>query len=189
STNSAPAGSATSRPRRRPHNKNGRRDVRLRTWEISMRHSAILVALLYSAFGPSFAPAQTSEKPPATIAEEPAPLLRGRVVAVGIPRASAIAEIGTFHPGGPIHDNPAFAEYTKPGNILDPSRLLVTSASNFGATKARPQDAEGAVLSLDPTGPATIVVPPGFAAAGDQVSTLDGRLKLFAAQSPRFRNG
>jgi hypothetical protein len=154
-----------------------------------MRRSAILVVLLYSAFGPSFALAQTSEKPPATIAEEPAPLLRGRVVAVGIPRASAIAEIGTFHPGGPIHDNPAFAEYTKPGNILDPSRLLVTSASNFGAAKARPQDAEGAVLSLDPTGPATIVVPPGFAAAGDQVSTLDGRLKLFAAQSPRFRNG
>jgi hypothetical protein len=154
-----------------------------------MRRSAILVALLYSAFAPSFAPAQTSEKPPATIAEEPAPLLRGRVVAVGIHRASAIAEIGTFHPGGPIHDNPAFAEYTKPGNILDPGRILVASGSNFGAAKARPQDAEGAILSLDPTEPATIVVPPGFAAAGDQANALDGRLKLFTAQSPRFLNG
>jgi hypothetical protein len=110
-------------------------------------------------------------------------------VAVGIPRASAIAEIGTFHPGGPIHDNPAFAEYTKPGNILDPGRILVTSGSNFGAPRARLDDPEGSVLSLDTTGSATIVVPAGFAAAGDQVSTADGRLKLFTAQSPRFRNG
>jgi hypothetical protein len=76
----------------------------------------ILLALLCSVYAPSPGLAQNST----TVPEEPAPLLRGRVVAVGIPRASAIAEIGTFHPGGPIHDNPAFAEYTKPGNILDP---------------------------------------------------------------------
>lgn len=145
----------------------------------------IPLALLCSAYAPSPALAQT----PTSAAEDPAPLLRARVVAVGIPRASGIAEVGTFHPGGPIHDNPVFAEYTKPGNILDPSRILVTSGSNFGAPRARAEDPEGSVLSLDPSGPAAIIVPAGFATAGNQASTPDGRLKLFSAQSPQFRNG
>jgi hypothetical protein len=59
--------------------------------------------------------------------------LRGRIIAVGIPGASAISPVGTFLPGGPIHDNPAFAAYTQPGRILDPARILVGSRSNFGA--------------------------------------------------------
>jgi hypothetical protein len=40
--------------------------------------------------------------------------LRGRIVAIGIPGASAISPVGIFLPGGPIHDNPAFAAYTLP---------------------------------------------------------------------------
>src|SRR5262245_1170923 len=59
--------------------------------------------------------------------------LNGRIVAVGIPGASAISAVGTFLPGGPIHDNPAFAAYTQPGAVLDPVRILVGSTSNFGA--------------------------------------------------------
>lgn len=61
-------------------------------------------------------------------------ILTGRLVAVGIPGAGALSPVGTFHPGGPIHDKPAFAAFTKPGTVLDPARLLVASASNFGRT-------------------------------------------------------
>ncbi len=50
--------------------------------------------------------------------------LMGRVVAVGIPGAGALSPVGTFHPGGPIHDKPDFAVFTRPGAVLDPTRLL-----------------------------------------------------------------
>ena len=35
--------------------------------------------------------------------------LTARVLAVGIPGASAVAPVGTFHKGGPIRDKPEFA--------------------------------------------------------------------------------
>jgi hypothetical protein len=120
-------------------------------------------------------------------ARKDAPALTARVVAVGIPGASAVAPVGFFHPGGPIHDNAGFAAFTQPGRILDRKRVLVTSNSNFGAPRAQADSAEGSVLSLDPEG-AAIVVPANFAAAGNQASALDGRLQLFAAQSPSFLN-
>jgi len=63
-------------------------------------------------------------------------ILKGRIVALGIAGASAISPVGTFLPGGPIHDNPIFAAYTQPGRILDPVRILVGSTSNFGAPVA-----------------------------------------------------
>ena len=51
--------------------------------------------------------------------------LEGRVVAVGIPGVSAVAPVGTFLPGGP---NPTkFAAYGRPGQVLDPKRILVGS--------------------------------------------------------------
>src|SRR5215472_9716161 len=46
--------------------------------------------------------------------EDGPPALRGRVVAVGIPGASAISAVGTFLPGGPIHDKPDFRAFTQP---------------------------------------------------------------------------
>src|SRR5215469_5218253 len=119
---------------------------------------------------------------------EPRPL-RGRVVAIGIPGASAVAPVGTFLPGGPIHDNPALAAFTQPGRVLDPVRILVGSRSNFGAPKANADQAEGALLSIDPRGGTTLAVPPAFAAAGDQASALGGAVQLYTAQSPAFRNG
>jgi hypothetical protein len=121
-------------------------------------------------------------------APQTAPALTARVIAVGIPGAAAVAPVGFFHPGGPIHDNAALAAFTQPGRILDRNRILVTSNSNFGAPLAQADAAEGAVLSLDPDGP-TIVVPASFATAGNQASALDGRVQLFAAQSPVFLNG
>jgi hypothetical protein len=112
-----------------------------------------------------------------------------RMVAVGIPNASAISPVGAFLPGGPIHDNPAFAAYTQPGRILDPARILVASRSNFGAPAANPHWDEGALLSIDPRGAGPLVVPARFAAAGGQTSTLNGRVQMFSSQSASFING
>src|SRR5882724_10923947 len=113
--------------------------------------------------------------------------LTARVLAVGIPGAGAVAPVGTFHKGGPIHDKPEFAASTQPGQILDPRRILVTSHSNFGAPLAQSDAAEGAVLSLDPDGP-TLVIPKQFATSGKQARALEGRVQLFTAQSPEFLN-
>jgi Di-haem oxidoreductase, putative peroxidase len=121
------------------------------------------------------------------------PGLAARIIAIGIPGAGAIAQVGAFHAGGPIHDNPTFAIETASGRVLDPTRILVASdRSNFGTPPGRPGDALGAVLSLDPQGAdgaGPILVPARFAAAGDQATALGGRVRLFAAQSTAFRNG
>jgi hypothetical protein len=115
--------------------------------------------------------------------------LTGRVVAQGIPGAAGLSPVGTFHKGGPIHDNPALAAYTAPNRVLDPQRLLVLSASNFGAPLALPDQPAGAVLSLDVTGTDPLIVPPSFATSGGQVSALDGKVMLYTAQSYMFVNG
>jgi hypothetical protein len=115
--------------------------------------------------------------------------VQARVVAVAIPGAGAISPVGRFLPGGPIHDSAPFAAFTEPGRVLDPNRIFVGSNSNFGAPLADSQQAPGALLSIDPNGDSPLIVPSGFAAADGQVSALDGRLQLFSAQSPAFRNG
>jgi hypothetical protein len=116
------------------------------------------------------------------------PVLTGRLVAVGIPGAGALSPVGTFQPGGPIHDHPDFAVFTQPGAVLDPVRLLVASASNFGAPWARPDAPAGAILSLDPGAGLPLVIPPAFAAAGGQATALAGRVHLLTAQTPAFVN-
>ncbi|MGI9147084.1 MAG: hypothetical protein ACR2IK_11110 [Chloroflexota bacterium] len=122
----------------------------------------------------------------------PAPLpLAGRIVAVGIPEAGAIGPVGTFLPGGPIHDldTPAqpFYRTTQPDQILDPQRIVVASRSNFGAPLARADEQPGAILSIDPRGE-PLLIPPTFAQSGDQASAVAGRVRLFTAQSPAFQN-
>jgi len=126
--------------------------------------------------------------PPARAADPP-PELAGRVVVVGVPGAGAVRAIGVFHPGGPIYDKPAFRATTQAGAILDPERIFVASASNFGAPRARADQPEGAILSIELRGDAPLVVPPGFAAAGGQASAAGGRVAVFTAQSPAFVNG
>src|SRR5262245_9678903 len=115
--------------------------------------------------------------------------LIGRIVAIGIPGVSAISPVGSFLPGGPIHDNPTFAAYTQPGRILDPARILVGSKSNFGAPLSNSSEQEGSFLSIDPHGAAILVIPSNFAASGGQASALGGRVQMFSANSPPFRNG
>jgi hypothetical protein len=121
--------------------------------------------------------------------EEDVPFLDGRVIATGIPGASAVSGVGRFLPGGPIHDNPVLAAFTQPGRVLDPTRILVAGRSNFGASLARTDHAAGSILSIDPSGSSVLAVPAAFAAAGDQASALGGAVQLYTAQSPAFLNG
>src|SRR5262249_1542286 len=116
------------------------------------------------------------------------PILTGRLVAVGIPGAGALSPVGAFHPGGPVPHKPTFTAFTKPGTVLDPARLLVASASNFGAPLAQLDIPAGAILSLDPRTETPLVIPPTFAAVGGQASALDGLVQLLTAQTPTFVN-
>jgi hypothetical protein len=114
--------------------------------------------------------------------------LNGRIVAAGIPGVSAISAVGSFLPGGPIHDKPAFAAFTQPGRILDPTRILVGSTSNFGESLAISDQQPGSFLSIDPGSPVTLVVPPLFAAGGGQASALGGFVQMYSAQNAAFLN-
>lgn len=119
--------------------------------------------------------------------DENAESIPAEVVATGIPGAGAVAQVGTFHTGGPFHDRPEFAAFTEPGQVLHRTRLFVTSTSNFGAPLARPSEAPGSVLSLDVSdGP--IAVPSDFASSGGQASAARGKAILYTAQSPDFLN-
>jgi hypothetical protein len=122
------------------------------------------------------------------VASTDAAFVDGRIVAVGIPGASAVAPVGTFLPGGPIHDNPTLAAFTGTGRVLDPARIMVGSSSNFGASKANADQAEGSFLSIDPRAE-ELSVPSSFARAGDQAVALGGAVQMYSAQSPNWRNG
>jgi hypothetical protein len=116
------------------------------------------------------------------------PGIPGRLVAVGIPGAGAIAPVGRFLPGGPINDNAAFKAYTETGKVLDPQRLLVASTSNFGQSTANKDDMPGSLLSIDASGSDVLQVPADFATAGGQAATLDGKVRLYTSQSGPFLN-
>jgi hypothetical protein len=63
----------------------------------------------------------------------------------------------------------------------------VDSQSNFGAPLAIGVS-EGSFLSIDPSGPGILKVPPNFAQSGDQASTLGGAVQMFSANSPHWYN-
>lgn len=128
------------------------------------------------------------------------PGINARLVAINIPGASAIAQIGTFlnqqqppPPQQPVQCSAPiplkFSAYTKSGAVLDPKRLLVGSTSNFGAPVAPGGAAPGSFLSIDPSGPGTLGVPSNFAASGTQASALRGAVQMFSANSPAWLNG
>ena len=117
--------------------------------------------------------------------------VHARVVAVKIPGASAIAQVGMFldNPSACAHPIPTlFPQFTQKGKVLDPSRILVGSQSNFGAPLAIGVGAEGSFLSIDPNGTAILNVPPKFAQGGAQSSTLGGAVQMFSANSPNWLN-
>jgi hypothetical protein len=120
--------------------------------------------------------------------------LNARVVALNVPGASAIAQIGDFlnvpPPDACANPIPSkFPDSIKPGGVLDPVRLLVGSRSNFGAPRATGVGQEGSFLSIDPNGTSILIVPTNFAKSGDQASTLGGAVQMFSANSPHWFNG
>ena len=145
------------------------------------RARAVCLALLCVSSCPPMAWAQAGSAPPTWS-------IRARVVAVGLTGASGLRQVGRFHNGGPFTANPEFLLQTASGRVLDAERLLVATASNFGAPLASASDAPGSVLSIDPRNAKTLVVPPRFAAAGRQVAEAGGALQLYSAQSPAFSN-
>src|SRR5215471_686705 len=120
--------------------------------------------------------------------------INARVIATNIPGASAISQVGTFlnNPVPPACAHPIptlFASFIQPGAVLDPNRILVGSTSNFGAPPAIGVGTEGSFLSIDPSGPGILSVPPNFAQSGVQASTLGGAVQMFNANSPHWLNG
>ena len=122
------------------------------------------------------------------------PKIDANVVAVNIPGASALAQIGTFLNstqgacgGSPIATT-SFSAYTKTGAVLDPNRIMVGSTSNFGAPLPASRGKTGAFLSIDPSGASTLAIPPNFASGGSQTSTLGGSVQMFSANSPHWLN-
>jgi hypothetical protein len=126
------------------------------------------------------------------------PLLDGRVIAINIPGASAIAQVGTFRSGPPDqfgqctlpHPIPNFmsGDFIKPGAVLDPNRVLVGSRSNFGAPLPPEVGQEGSFLSIDPSRSGVLGVPQNFAKSGIQASALGGAVQMFSANSPHWQN-
>jgi hypothetical protein len=136
--------------------------------------------------------------------------IKARVVATNIPGASAIAQVGMFIPGLPTpfppfpctlpHPIPgSFGDFIKTGAVLDPNRILVGSQSNFGAPLAIGVGAEGSFLSIDPSGPNTLNIPPNFAQSVPKVApvpgglpvqpaALAGAVQMFSANSPQWVN-
>jgi hypothetical protein len=138
---------------------------------------------------------------------QPIPHLDARVIATNIPGASAIAQVGTFLSGPPTpfgqctlpHPIPRFgvppsappditSDFIKPGAVLYPNRILVGSQSNFGAPLAPNVGQQGSFLSIDPSQPGVLSVPPNFAQSGLQASTLGGAVQMFSANSPNWLN-
>jgi hypothetical protein len=118
-----------------------------------------------------------------------------RVIAINIPGASAISQVGTFlltPLNIPITCGNAiptkFPTYIQAGAVLDANRILVGSASNFGAPPASGGQ-QGSVLSIDPRGAVTLNIPRNFASSGKQASALGGAVQMFSANSPTWLNG
>jgi hypothetical protein len=152
---------------------------------ITRRGAIAIVALVVCAAALTTA---GSARASAGAEQQTATFINARLIASGIPDASAVAPVGTFLPGGPIHDNPTLAAFTEPGRVLDPARIVVGSSSNFGAPKANPDQGAGSFLSIDPAGE-NLAVPARFASGGDQASALDGAVQMYSAQSPMWLNG
>jgi hypothetical protein len=73
------------------------------------------------------------------------------------------------------------------GAVLDPSRLLVSSTSNFGAPLPAVGGRQGSVLSVDPNA-GKLIVPANFDTRGDQQATLGVAVQMFSANSPHWLN-
>jgi len=112
---------------------------------------------------------------PSILAEEAPPTwtLPVQVVATGLVGAHGVREVGRFHAGGPFAANPAFLLATQPGQVLDPTRVLVAV-----------DGAGGMVLSIDPRARGA-VVPPGIAR---EATHAGAQVQLYSATGPAYAN-
>jgi hypothetical protein len=170
--------------RRRPAAQVTRIDF-LRLEKIS-RRAALAILALVAGIAAGGGPAA-----PRLAKAQPIPGIAARVVALNIPGASALAQVGTFLTtspcGSPIPTK--FSTYIQTGAVLDPNRILVGSTSNFGAPLPASGGQQGSVLSIDPKGTGPLNVPPNFAISGKQASALGGAVQMFSANSPTWLNG
>jgi len=151
-----------------------------RRMAVSMMTLAAAIAVLDGDAAPRAAWARSS------------PSIDARLIAINIPGASAVAQVGTFlnNPAACARPIPTlFPSYIQSGAVLDPIRILVGSRSNFGAPLAPGVGQEGSFLSIDPTGPGTLRVPEYFASSDTQASAYGGRVQMFSANSPSWLNG
>src|SRR5437899_2777638 len=167
-----------------------------------MRRTAVLVFALATPLVLVTLRAGIEQPPVSSAGGTPdAAVVHADVVASGIPGAGAITQIGTFHQGGPFHDNLGLISHTTDsGGILDRTRIFVASTSNFGAPLAILGQPEGSILSIDVSG-GPIVVPSDFASSGGQAGTfchptnpavpnspITCALMVYNAQNPAFLN-
>src|SRR5271155_2094111 len=151
----------------------------------------VALPILSVATGMALFSGGTAERPAWA---EALPGIDTRLVAINIPGASAISQVGTFlnvpPPGACANPIPSkFPAYIQPGAVLDPNRILVGSRSNFGAPGAIGVGQEGSLLSIDPSGPGILSIPADFASSGDQALTLNGAVQMFSANGPHWLNG
>jgi hypothetical protein len=99
---------------------------------------------------------------------------------------SGIRQVGPFHAGGAIPSNPEFLIETLENRVLDPDRLFVASASNYGLDLYDDQMLPGSILSLD-VSQGVYSVPPNFAAKDRKI--LGGKIMVYSAQNPDYVNG
>lgn len=118
----------------------------------------------------------------------PTVTLDARLLAVGVEGAAGVRQVGYFHPGSPVSHLTGFAAYTRPGRVLDPRRLLVTSTANYGASPAQANLPPGSILSLATHLSQPLVVPARFALAGGQASALNGAVQVYTANNAAFVN-
>lgn len=161
------------------------------TGDFIMRQMSRRMAVSVMALAGAFAVLNGDPAGRAAWAAQSVSNIDARLIAINIPGASAVAQVGTFlnDPGACASPIPnLFPTYIQPGAVLDPMRILVGSRSNFGAPLATGVGQEGSFLSIDPTGPGTLGVPANFARSGIQASAHGGRVPMFSANSPHWLN-
>src|SRR5678816_3039177 len=88
------------------------------SWRSVLYATGVGLAALFIAVTWSNA-ATDQEQLERAIARARGGVLQARILATGIPGAGAVAEVGDFLRGSPLHDNVAFTPFVQPGAVLD----------------------------------------------------------------------
>lgn len=135
--------------------------------------------------------ADARAEPGADLAASGSWKIPSRIVALNLPKAYGVRQVGRFHSGGPFTTNPEFLMQTQAGRVLDPERVLVAVASNLGARPANPKEAAGAVLSIDTKVSADgrpLSVPADFAVQPGQGRKKAAPVQIYTLQSEQYLN-